>query len=205
MASFTRFTQKARITITRIFGAMVVFIALFSEPSWERSYFAVAMFVDVLAFVLILIATFGRLWALMYISGHKTKDLVTDGPYSVVRNPLYVFSFIGAFGIGLVSDNLYILVLLVFIFGLYYPFVIRGEERNLHSVHGKAFEVYRKRTPMFIPRISLYHDEPSLEIDTRLFRRNFFSVMWFPLIFLLVLLVERLHEFGALPILFNAP
>lgn len=205
MASFTHFTQKSRITISRIFAAIIIFLALFSEPSWERSHLAVSMIVDVLAFLLILIATFGRLWGLMYISGHKTRDLVTDGPYSLVRNPLYMFSFIGALGIGLVSDNIYILVLLVLIFGLYYPFVIRGEEKNLHRVHGKAFEEYRQKTPMFIPRFSLYHDEPSLEIDTRLFRRNFFSVVWFPLIFLILLLIERLHEFGALPVLFNAP
>jgi len=205
MASFTHFTQKSRIRISRIFAAIIIFLALFSEPSWERSHFAVSIIVDVLAFLLILIATFGRLWSLMYISGHKTKDLFTDGPYSLVRNPLYMFSFIGAFGIGLVSDNIYILVLLVLIFGLYYPFVIRGEEKNLLRVHGETFDEYRQKTPMLIPRFSLYHDEPTLEIDTRLFRRNFFSVVWFPLIFLILLLIERLHELGVLPVLFNAP
>jgi len=116
-----------------------------------------------------------------------------------------MFSFIGAFGIGLVSDNIYILVLLVLIFGLYYPFVIRGEEKNLLRVHGETFDEYRQKTPMLIPRFSLYHDEPTLEIDTRLFRRNFFSVVWFPLIFLILLIIERLHELGVLPVLFNAP
>ncbi len=205
MASFTHFTQKSRIAISRVFAAVIIFLALFSQPSWERSHLAVAMSVDFLAFVLILIATFGRLWALMYISGHKTRDLITDGPYSIVRNPLYLLSFIGAFGIGLVSDNIYILAVFIIIFVLYYPFVIRGEEKNLHRVHGKAFEDYRQRTPMIIPKFSLYHDEPFLTIDTRLFGKTFFSVMWFPLAFLLLLLIERLHEFGVLPILFTAP
>lgn len=205
MASFTHFTQKYRIVVSRIFAAIIIFLALFSEPSWERSHFVVSMVVDVLAFVLILIATFGRLWALVYISGHKTKDLITDGPYSVVRNPLYLFSFTGALGIGLVSDNIYILTLLILIFSLYYPFVIQGEENNLHRVHGKAFEEYRDKTPMFLPRLSLYHDEPFLNIDTRLFRKTFLSVMWFPMIFLILLLIERLHESGFITVLFTTP
>jgi len=38
------------------------------------------------------VAVTGRAWSLMYISGKKNASLVTVGPYSLCRNPLYFFS-----------------------------------------------------------------------------------------------------------------
>ncbi len=37
---------------------------------------------------------------LLRIGGRKILELVTDGPYSIMRNPLYVFSVIRVAGIG---------------------------------------------------------------------------------------------------------
>jgi protein-S-isoprenylcysteine O-methyltransferase Ste14 len=36
-----------------------------------------------------------RLWCSLYISGYKNSQLITSGPYSLCRNPLYFFSFVG--------------------------------------------------------------------------------------------------------------
>lgn len=199
MGVLTNFSQKYRIAISRVFAALIIFLVLFSRPSGTL-HIATSMAIDLVGFVLILIATFGRLWALAYISGNKTRKLITEGPYSMVRNPLYLFSLLGALGIGIVSDNIIVLILIVFLFCIYYPFVIRGEEEHLRRVHGEDFEAYRRNTPMFIPKLSLYHDQPFYTIDTRLFRRAFFSVMWFPLIFMAMLVVERLHGHALLPV-----
>ena len=49
---------------------------------------------------LIFVCISGRTWCSLYIGGRKNHELVTTGPYSVSRNPLYVFSIIGAIGIG---------------------------------------------------------------------------------------------------------
>jgi len=204
MSPTEHITQTYRITATRIFGTLIVFLVLFSRTSWKLG-FASSVIIDLIAFAFILIATFGRLWALAYISGNKTSKLIMDGPYSMVRNPLYLFSLIGAIGIGLVSDNVIVLTLIVIMFAFYYPFVIRGEEKRLRKIHGKDFEEYRQNTPMFIPKPSLYREEPLYTIDTRLFRRAFFSVMWFPLIFMIMILIERLHGFALLPVLLTIP
>jgi protein-S-isoprenylcysteine O-methyltransferase Ste14 len=185
-------------------GALIVLIVLFSGPSWKMGMLG-HMAVDLFSFLLVLIAAFGRLWALAYISGNKTMNLITIGPYSIARNPLYLFSLIGALGIGLYTINLLVIVLIAVTFAFYYPFVIRIEEKNLLRVHGSLFEEYKQRTPMFLPKFSLFRDEPYYTIDTRLFRRSFFSVMWFPLIYIILYLVEFFHAMGILPVLFTIP
>ena len=48
----------------------------------------------------IILCIFGRTWTSLYIGGRKNRALLTKGPYSVVRNPLYVFSILGAAGAG---------------------------------------------------------------------------------------------------------
>lgn len=193
MSTIAYFLQEYRIMISRAFGALIIFVYIFTGPA-ENWHFITDVTIDFFSFSLILIATFGRLWSLAYISGNKTRNLITEGPYSMVRNPLYLFSFIGVIGLGLVSKNITILAIICIMFGMYYPFVIRAEEKNLCKFHGRSFEEYKARTPMFIPKLSLYHDQPMYAFDTRLFRRAFFSVMWFPLIFLLLLVLERLHD-----------
>ena len=204
MEKILHLSKEYRIALTRVFGAAFLFLLLFSGYSWTPNVY-VHLAVDLVAFLLILICTFGRLWALAYISGHKTKDLITDGPYSLVRNPLYLFSLIGAVGVGMVSKNVVVFALILFLFILYYPFVIRAEEKHLLEVHGQDFEKYREKTPMFFPNFKGYQEPQYYSIDTRLFRRAFFSVTWFPLIYMILLAIERLHASGAIPVLFRVP
>ncbi|MBN8965496.1 MAG: isoprenylcysteine carboxylmethyltransferase family protein [Rhizobiales bacterium] len=50
--------------------------------------------------VAIVTCILGRTWASLYIGGRKIEQFVTNGPYSVMRNPLYFFSILGAAGAG---------------------------------------------------------------------------------------------------------
>lgn len=52
-----------------------------------------------LGLLLVGVATVGRLWCSLYISGHENSELITTGPYSLSRNPLYFFSLPGFAGI----------------------------------------------------------------------------------------------------------
>ena len=64
-----------------------------------QSNAAVGMFtheaVETAGVLLIAIAILGRAWCTLYIGGRKAQELTDSGPYSLSRNPLYVFSFIG--------------------------------------------------------------------------------------------------------------
>ena len=132
-------TKKYRIQITRIFAIVMGFLILFSGSKWEETYKFGSVMIFMIACFLVGIASLGRLWCSLYISGYKKSQLVTVGPYSMCRNPLYFFSFIGAVGVGCGTETLIIPLILLIAFGLYYPSVIKSEEKDLQKIHGEAF------------------------------------------------------------------
>ena len=153
----------------------------------------------------VIIAAFGRVWSSIYIAGRKTSSLVEFGPYSATRNPLYLFSLIGAAGIGLATGSLLILALLTISFGLYYPFVILNEEENLRKRHGQSFEAYAKRVPRFIPKISLYSEPDTCQVNTRELRKALLDASYFLWIYGVLQLIQSLHNASILPTLFRLP
>lgn len=204
MERILSFAKRYRILLTRVLLGFIALTIVLSAPVWNpRPVTSVA--VDLAAFILVLIATFGRLWALSYISGHKTRDLITQGPYSAMRNPLYFFSLAGAIGIGILTKSILFLGSLLLAFAIYYPLVIRAEERHLEQIHGEDFRRYKTRVPAFMPRFSAYSEPVEYPVNARYFKRAFFSVMWFPIIFILFLFLERLHTAGVLPVLMRIP
>jgi protein-S-isoprenylcysteine O-methyltransferase Ste14 len=144
-----------------------------------------------LGFALLIVAALGRVWCLSYISGVKNDVLVAEGPYSVVRNPLYVFSFIGAVGFGLAVENPVLAALLAIAFAVFYPSVIRQEEETLTQAFGERFARYCGVTPRWIPRWSNFHEPESWSINPRRFRDGLLDAMWFLWVFLIWDILEK--------------
>ena len=111
---------------------------------------------SILGFVLVVFGSFGRIWASLYIEGNKTKNLVTSGPFSMVRNPLYFFSLIMLLGFSLALKAIYLPLALLLIFVIFHIPTIANEERKLRKNHGDKFESYMKSTPRLIPNILKY-------------------------------------------------
>jgi protein-S-isoprenylcysteine O-methyltransferase Ste14 len=204
MKNILTFTKKNRILFSRVLIGCMVALMLISEPKWHPGPFA-DIATEFIALVLVMVAAFGRLWTLSYISGHKTKDLVASGPYSMTRNPLYFFSLIGALGIGVASESIVILGSLLLAFSVYYPLVIRAEEEHLTHIHGDGFKEYRSTVPAFLPSFSLFHEPAEYLVNARLLRRAFFSVMWFPLAYILILSIAHMQEAGIVPVILSIP
>lgn len=204
MGKILTFTKRNRILFSRVLIGCLVVLIVISKPMWQpRAVIDIAL--EFISFVLVLIAAFGRLWSLSYISGNKTKTLITEGPYSMVRNPLYFFSLIGACGIGISSESIVVMGSLLLAFAIYYPMVIRAEEENLLRLHKDFFQIYSSEIPSFIPKFSRYNEPAEYSIKARLFRRAFLSVMWFPLAYILILTIAHLQEAGLVPALFSIP
>ena len=195
---------NSRVVMSRFFGLIIVLLLVFTTHSFSGESFA-DIFSEMSGLFLLSICSLGRLWALMYISGNKKLELVTEGPYSIVRHPLYFFSFIGAIGIGLASENLLVLALIIVFYLFYYPFTILAEERKLTVEFGEAYVEYMGRTPRFLPKLSLYKEPLVYQVKAKSFAKNFASGMWFVWIFMLMHFIEMLHESGHLPVVMRIP
>ncbi|MBA2482300.1 MAG: isoprenylcysteine carboxylmethyltransferase family protein [Planctomycetes bacterium] len=195
---------RYRIRVSRTFAVFAIAILLLTGHSWPyRS--AIDLACAALGFVLITVCTLGRLWSLAFISGRKDAMLVQDGPYSCTRNPLYVFSLVGAIGLGLASRNVAVFAIILLFFFLYYPAVIMHEERFLGERHGGAFHDYVRRVPRFLPKWSLYHEPESYTVQVRTYRRTFLDAMWFLWGFLVLEAIERFKELGLIQVQFTLP
>lgn len=151
------------------------------------------------------IGVIGRVWCLSYIAGHKTHELLTDGPYSLCRNPLYFFSLVAAVGVGLSSCTLTFPLLVIVGFGLYYPGVMKSEANRLAERHGDIYQGYQQTTPVLLPSHKHFRESNERMIQSRAFRRGLFDTFWFFAALGLMHAFAELHHSGALPAWYVLP
>src|SRR5690606_27834472 len=93
----------SRFQRRRRFAVAILVAGLFAALLFVRSPVTIDNglheYVEAFGGAAILLAILGRTWCTLYIGGRKSAEIVRGGPYSVTRNPLYVFSTIGAAGI----------------------------------------------------------------------------------------------------------
>jgi protein-S-isoprenylcysteine O-methyltransferase Ste14 len=94
----------------------------------------------------------GKQWALVarVIEGH---ELVQQGPYSLVRNPIYLAMLGNLLATGLALSRWQALIGAIGVFAAGTAIRIRSEEKLLHESFGATFENYMRRVPAFFPRI----------------------------------------------------
>jgi protein-S-isoprenylcysteine O-methyltransferase Ste14 len=153
----------------------------------------------------IIVCILGRTWASLYIAGRKIEQFVTDGPYSVMRNPLYFFSIIGTAGAGALLGS----VVAGAVFGalawaVFYVVTLQEERVMAERYHG-AFADYLASVPRFLPNPRLWRDEPTLTIMPPKILRTFADATLFLLMVPLAEGFEQLQSAGVLPVLFRLP
>jgi len=198
------FLLGTRIFMTQMVAVVAAALLALATPVWEDGGFT-AMLLEFAGLVLVVAGALGRLWASMYIAGYKGDKIITQGPYSMVRHPLYFFSLIGVTGIGLVAKSLVVLALLLVAFHLYYPFVVRREENDLSARHGEAYDRYARTVPRFFPRPSLFNEPETYPVNAGKYRRCFVDASFFILVVGVLRLLEGLHSSGVLPDLLRIP
>ena len=191
--------EHQRTGVSKLVAALAFIVVALTESHWELHREDVATFLFSGGLVLAAVGATGRIWCSFFISGRKDGELVTEGPYSISRNPLYVFSCIGLVGVGLTTETLTYPLLFLAIFGLYYPGIMAREERRLEKLFGESFRQYRQRVPRFWPNTGLYSEPTSWSSNPRLFRRHILSDIWFVWIAAIIELVEGMRNVGWLP------
>ena len=196
-------TEKLRIRISQIFVGLLIVLICISSSLWDDKAPFVSTVLFFLGTVLVGIASLGRLWCSVYIAGYKTDHLVTQGPYSMCRNPLYFFSLLGALGVGLASETLLIPFVILIAFAGYYPHVIKSETAELIRLHKSEFEIYLKEVPIFFPKISLLNEPEEYIVKPRIFKSHMFHAIWFVWFLGIIEMIEGLHELNVLPTVFK--
>lgn len=182
-------------------GVFVFAVTASIYPSGETTH----EMIEWLGIVLIVACILGRTWSSLYIGGRKIEEFVQTGPYSVMRNPLYFFSFLGAAGVGMQVGSVVLGLVCTILAWIVFYTVVRQEEQVLEARYGAAYRDYLARVPRFLPNPTLWHDEPTLTIRPPRVLMTFADALIFLLAVPLAELFERLQDAGVFPVLLQLP
>jgi protein-S-isoprenylcysteine O-methyltransferase Ste14 len=106
-----------------------------------------------------------RFWGVAY-AGSLTRvtgsvgapAVIVAGPFSHVRNPLYVGNMLMYIGIGIMSNALFpwLIILAAVWFCFQYYQIVMLEENFLDKEFGDAYLEFKRNVPRFIPHFSAY-------------------------------------------------
>ncbi|MGE3064499.1 MAG: isoprenylcysteine carboxylmethyltransferase family protein [Hyphomicrobiaceae bacterium] len=197
--------QRWRKRVLAMLLGFTAVVILFISSVWRASYPLFYFGIESLGMVMIATCIMGRTWCTLYIGGRKKGELVQDGPYSVVRNPLYVFSLIGIAGIGAQVGSLVTMVVLPAIAWVVFRLVVGEEEKFLADAFGDSYREYCARVPRFLPDLSLWHDVGRLIVNPQTVARTFFESSLFLIAIPVGDLADWLQAIHVLPVLFYLP
>ncbi len=192
----TPVNQAIRVNILRLAFLLAVPLLIFTHSAWPEPVFEV---LEVLGLALIITAVLGRFWSILYIGGHKNQTVMQDGPYSVCRHPLYLFSTLGVLGLGLMLGSI---VMTIFLGGMTFAILsatARKEEAFLRGQFGPDYDAYAARVPMIVPRLSGFRTEGEVTISVPHLRQNLMDALVFLSFIPLAEALEFLNENHMLP------
>jgi protein-S-isoprenylcysteine O-methyltransferase Ste14 len=197
--------QRARKRLLLgLFGLTLVAI-FFTDSYWYTRRSALYGAIEWFGIVLIFACILGRTWCSLYIGGRKKRELVTVGPYSLVRNPLYIFTLLGAVGIGAQSGSLLIAGWFAAVTFIVFDRVVRSEERFLAEEFPSEFQAYARRVHRFLPRFAGWSDVDELFVRPRLIRQTFLDAGLLLVSIPAADMLETLQRYEITPVLLRLP
>jgi protein-S-isoprenylcysteine O-methyltransferase Ste14 len=148
-------------------------------------------------FLLMMAGMFFRAWS----SGHinKDKELATEGPYSLTRNPLYFGSLILGSGIAVACNRSIDYLIFVVYYFFFFTFLIVIERKRMHKRFGRQYEDWAKEANLFFPKIKKVHKSNfniAFYMKNREYRVLFFSL--FVIAVLIVKFLKKIEFFGTI-------
>lgn len=144
------------------FGGIILYIIApgwidflsFPLPGWFR-LITVGVTAISIPFIMWGYNTLGRNWVHALEPSKflkKNGELVTNGPYHYVRNPIYLGCFVFILAMAFVAANWLLLLPSLFIIPVIYS-QIPTEEQMLAAKFGAKYRRYMKATPRIIPKL----------------------------------------------------
>ncbi|MEM0287562.1 MAG: isoprenylcysteine carboxylmethyltransferase family protein [Nitrososphaerota archaeon] len=154
---------------------VIIYIVAFSFSSSSiladlHKFFNINLIQDI-AIVFSLIGVAGwllRVWASSYIGAsvvHSAdlhgEQLITSGPYSYIRNPLYTGSMMMSLGfVPLLSIQSSFFLMAALAAVIY--FLMQAEEKYLMEYYGEVYRKYKSSVPAFMPSFKRYNGKLSV-------------------------------------------
>lgn len=137
----------------------IIALLYFANPTWISVSLSIPF---------ITIGELLRIWAVGYAGGTTratalgaARDLVTTGPYSYVRNPLYLGNLLLSLGITIFSHVPWLIPVLIIGYFIQYMPIIAVEEIYLLESCGKVYEEYQREVARFLPNFRPYTNPSS--------------------------------------------
>ena len=130
-----RFLVRMRAPIVVL---AVLALARYVRPEWLLPGFAVSM-----------VGEFIQLWC--FASLDKNSTLTARGPYTMVRNPMYLGRFFILLGFLMLLGNPWLIGVYAIGYWFYMDPRVRREEARLAPIFGAAYEAYCAKVRRFLP------------------------------------------------------
>lgn len=190
--------RMGRILISRLLAAPFVALLLFSQHKSDEHGLN-DLFTGAIGLLLVHIGLRGRIWATLFIGGRKDSTLVTEGPYSRSRNPLYFYSGLAVVGVVAASGIYSLTIIVALIYWVICHFTIVAEERKLRVLYRESFEAYCAQVPRFIPSLNPVLEPKEASFSPVRFHATYRDATWFIVAWLAVTTIHILKAKGALP------
>lgn len=191
------FSQHKRMVFIWALIPVALALLLFVAPRADAGHDFLEN-LEMLGVLMAIICLVGRCWSILFIGSSKNGSLVTRGPYAFSRNPLYLFSTIGAFGVGLMVESITVGVGAALLCYGIFSYVIAREEPYLQTLFGDDYSAYKAAVPRFFPNVlRLISTRPSFEPVTfspQALRRTFMDGLVFLAVFPLIESIGWLQE-----------
>jgi protein-S-isoprenylcysteine O-methyltransferase Ste14 len=170
--------QKRRINTLRVVMVMMLPLIVLTRPGLPLPEILIEL-IESTGILLVIGGVLGRFWSILYIGSRKNTMVMQDGPYSMCRHPLYLFSVLSVLGFGFMLGSVVLTILMTGLIFYVLHDIAGKEERFLRSEFGPAYEAYAARVPRILPRLGQFHTPQSVAFDVTTLRRNFFDALVF--------------------------
>jgi protein-S-isoprenylcysteine O-methyltransferase Ste14 len=192
------FKQKSRIWALWALTAAFITFHLVAGPVFPLGSLALTLIAQI-GTLLIAFGVMGRIWSIVYVGGLKNLELVTEGPYSVTRNPLYLFSLITISGVCLVFGSLLATAIFTLLAYIVFRYTAKREAQYLAHLFGEQYAEYARRTPLFWPDVSMFKWGQVHAISRKALLTTVRDALFILAMIPFSELVEYLRESGLLP------
>jgi protein-S-isoprenylcysteine O-methyltransferase Ste14 len=143
IASFIRELRYHELSRQLLAVVLIAVFAILSQPQ---------MLLVQIGLPLALIGMLIRLHASGFVL--KNKELAREGPYAMMRHPLYTGNIALVVGFALACSTYWAIPVALVFFWFYYPPAIEYEDRKLRRIFGERWEQWAAETPALFPRLS---------------------------------------------------